>query len=156
MQAKCLFCLSRKHLIMNLNIEEAFNVAVDFLDKFYKQNKSDDFGSFLGDLLLFEDGSTADPAAWWDWLASVNKIKKQYKMGKEHEDVDFTLKQAYEVAEDFFNRFCEEISSDDFRILLKEMALLEDEKSTNPICWKEWVDSANKIKQLGDEAGIMF
>ena len=45
MQAKSLFCLNRK-MVTNLNIKETFNVAVDFLDKFYKQNKSDDFRTF--------------------------------------------------------------------------------------------------------------
>ena len=45
-----------------------------FLEEFYNRTQSDDVGGLLGDLILLEDGSTADPAAWYDWVECVKKV----------------------------------------------------------------------------------
>lgn len=56
-----------------LTILQAYNAMRLFLERYYTQTSSDDVGALLSDLLFLEDGSTADPAAWNDWLESVNK-----------------------------------------------------------------------------------
>lgn len=56
---------------------QAFNVMRNFLEKYYQRTLSDDIGSLLGDLQLFQGGSTADPAAWDDWINSVNEVIKK-------------------------------------------------------------------------------
>ena len=45
-----------------------------FLESFYERTKSDDIVGLLSDLILLEDGSTADPAAWDDWMKCVHKV----------------------------------------------------------------------------------
>ena len=45
-----------------------------FLEEFYNRTQSDDVGGLLGDLILLKDGSTADPAAWYDWVECVEKV----------------------------------------------------------------------------------
>lgn len=54
-----------------LTNEHAFKAMVTFLEGYYERTKSDDIGSLLGDLILLDDGRTADPAAWHDWLECV-------------------------------------------------------------------------------------
>jgi hypothetical protein len=56
---------------------QAFNAMFKFLEGYYERTKSDDIGSLLGDLQLFPDGGTFDPAAWDDWIESVEEILKE-------------------------------------------------------------------------------
>ena len=60
---------------MQLTVEEAYRSMVVFLEMHYARTNSDDIGSLLGDLILLEDGSTADPAMWKDWLDSIQLVK---------------------------------------------------------------------------------
>ena len=53
---------------------EAYKAMIKFMEKYYERTNSDDIGSLLGDLQLLSDGSTADEAAWTDWLDSVNSV----------------------------------------------------------------------------------
>ena len=53
---------------------EAFEAMVLFLQGFYERTQSDDVGGLLGDMVLLEDGTTADPAAWDNWMKSVHKV----------------------------------------------------------------------------------
>jgi hypothetical protein len=57
-----------------LTEKQAFLAMIEFLDTYYQQTKSDDIGALLGGLQLLEDGKPADPAMWYDWLQSVEKI----------------------------------------------------------------------------------
>lgn len=62
---------------MQITIEEAFRTMVYFLEQYYERTHSDDIGSLLGDLAILEDGNTADPAAWEDWLNCIEQVKKR-------------------------------------------------------------------------------
>lgn len=55
---------------------EAFKAMKYFLEKYYEQTRSSDVGSLLGGLQILEDNTTADPAAWSDWMDAVSKIGK--------------------------------------------------------------------------------
>ena len=57
-----------------LTLQQAFEAMGLFLEGFYERTKSDDVGGLLGDLILLEDGSTADPAAWNDWIKYVMRV----------------------------------------------------------------------------------
>lgn len=56
---------------------EAFKVMNCFLEKYYKQTSSEDIGSLLGEMQILEDGKTADPAAWEDWINCIRTILGQ-------------------------------------------------------------------------------
>lgn len=62
---------------MNLTIEEAYKSMVNFLEKYYKRTNSDEIGGLLGDIMLIDERTTADPASWQDWLESVERIKSE-------------------------------------------------------------------------------
>ena len=57
-----------------LSTDEAFKVMINFLEKYYIRTGSDDIASILSDVRLLEKEKTSDPAAWSDWIDSVNKI----------------------------------------------------------------------------------
>ena len=61
----------------NLSYLEAFQAMCCFLEKYYDQTSSDDIGSLLGEMELLEDQSTADPAAWEDWINCIRKTVNQ-------------------------------------------------------------------------------
>lgn len=63
--------------VMRLTIKEAFESMVVFLEGFYERTGSDDVGGLLGGMIILDDGNTADPAAWNDWLSSIEKIKEK-------------------------------------------------------------------------------
>ncbi|MBD0344400.1 MAG: hypothetical protein ICV63_06110 [Coleofasciculus sp. Co-bin14] len=56
-----------------LTERKAFEAMVLFLEGFYERTQSDDVGGLLSDLMMLEDGTTADPAAWEDWIECVQK-----------------------------------------------------------------------------------
>ncbi|NRT79461.1 hypothetical protein [Clostridium beijerinckii] len=62
---------------INLTIQEAYKSMVNFLEKYYQRTNSDDIGGLLGDIMLIDEGITADPASWDDWLESVERIKSE-------------------------------------------------------------------------------
>jgi hypothetical protein len=64
---------------MNKKLTElqAFNAMRKFLEGYYERTHSDDLGSLLGDLQLFPEGGTFDPAAWHDWIRSVKEVLKE-------------------------------------------------------------------------------
>lgn len=60
-----------------ITILQAYKAMYEFLlDLYYREGQPDNLGSFLSDLQILEDGMTADPAAWQDWILVVNKVVK--------------------------------------------------------------------------------
>ena len=58
-----------------LTEREAFLVMTDYIWR-YAQSAGDDLITLLGDTTLEADGDPTDPAAWSDWLASVDRIRR--------------------------------------------------------------------------------
>jgi hypothetical protein len=59
---------------------QAFNAMRKFLDGYWERTHSDDIGVLLGELQLFPDGGTFDPAAWEDWMDAVEAVLKENKI----------------------------------------------------------------------------
>ena len=58
---------------IKLNLQEAYVAMYKFLENEYEMTGSDEIGGMLGGMSLLEDGGTADPAAWSDWIQAVEK-----------------------------------------------------------------------------------
>ena len=54
-----------------LSAKQAHLAMYAFLDQCYRRFGFDDLGVLLGGMSVLPDGSTADPAAWEDWLRAV-------------------------------------------------------------------------------------
>ena len=59
----------------SVTIKAAYLAMYEFLVELYERTQSDELGSLLGDLSLLADGTTADPAAWNDWLRCIEKAR---------------------------------------------------------------------------------
>ena len=60
---------------INLTEREAYAAMYEYLVMLYKRTRSDDLGGLLGDMSILQDGGTADPAVWIDWLQCINQVK---------------------------------------------------------------------------------
>jgi len=49
----------------------AYQKMMAFLDRYYDLTHTDEIGALLGSMRLLEDGKTADPAIWDDWIEAV-------------------------------------------------------------------------------------
>jgi ribulose 1,5-bisphosphate carboxylase large subunit-like protein len=59
----------------SLTTREAYTAMYFFLENLYRMTGSDELAGFLGGLAMLEDGTTADAAAWRDWLDAVAKVR---------------------------------------------------------------------------------
>lgn len=63
-----------KENITEMTVRQAFDAMRVFLTGYYRRTGSVDVASLLGDMKQAEDGSTMDPAAWCDWMESVETV----------------------------------------------------------------------------------
>lgn len=59
--------------------KQAYEAMFEFLRGLYSRTKSDDLGEFLGSMELLQDGTTRDPALWYDWIRAVEKTSTTSK-----------------------------------------------------------------------------
>lgn len=101
---------------MKYTVMEAFAFMQELLEKYYKVSQSDDIGALLGDTMLLEDNSTADPAAWFDWKDSILKVKGFFE-----ENMHLDIQESYMCVIDFLGKYGKRINSVEVLELVKEM-----------------------------------
>ena len=62
-----------------ITILEAYKAMITFLDDYYLRFGQDSVRDILSSIHLLKDGTSADPAAWFDWLEAVKRILKENK-----------------------------------------------------------------------------
>lgn len=67
-----------------ISVKAAYIAMYKFLENEYGLTNSDDIGGLLGGMSLLENGTTADPAAWGDWLRAIEQASDK--------DCDISLK----------------------------------------------------------------
>ena len=65
-----------------VTVDQAFRAMILFLEKHYKKTNCEEIGGLLSDLMILEDGSTADPAAWYEWLDCLNNAIANKEAGR--------------------------------------------------------------------------
>ena len=58
-----------------LSVESAYKTMFVFLENYYQLTGSDEIGGMLGGMSLLEDGTTADPGMWEDWLDAIKQVQ---------------------------------------------------------------------------------
>ena len=58
-------------------LKQAYLAMYAYLEALQKNTNSDDLAGFLGGMSFLRDGTTADTAAWLDWLDAVKKITEE-------------------------------------------------------------------------------
>lgn len=59
-----------------LSVRQAYNAMIALLTAYWQQTNSDDIASFLSEFApnaADDRWGGGDPAAWWDWLAAVQR-----------------------------------------------------------------------------------
>lgn len=123
---------------------QAFNTMTLYLDKYYIMTNSDDIGSLLGGFQLFEEGGTWDPAAWHDWIGSVNKIL-DIKNEKNKVEETLTISQSFKTMILFLEKYYELTSYDDIAIILSPLYDFEKNHNLESPAWKNWTECINKV-----------
>jgi hypothetical protein len=59
-----------------LTLQQAYLATFEYLSQLYKRYESDEVGTLLEEMSFLENGATADPAAWGDWLKCVEKARQ--------------------------------------------------------------------------------
>lgn len=67
-----------------LTTDEAYQAMLEFLAAYWRRGgaTSSDIGLLLTMAHRVEEGDTADPAQWQDWLDAVAKIKSMSDQGR--------------------------------------------------------------------------
>ena len=149
-----------------LTIDEAYDAMYDFLDKYYDKTHADDLGSLLGSMSLWADETSADAAMLEDWNESVEKVLSRkhrilpfFKLSNEPDTNASTKKlhfmktekilsidEAYDAMFAFLERYYNEALIDEnIKIILCNMSLLDEGKSTDPTILADWNESVEKI-----------
>jgi hypothetical protein len=56
-----------------ITVKAAYAAMYKFLEHEYELTNSNDIAGLLGGMSLLENGNTADPAIWVDWLNAIAK-----------------------------------------------------------------------------------
>ena len=122
---------------IRLTTNQAYDAMLDYLDKYYQANASDDVGSLLGSMMLLADEQPVDMALWSDWLEAINRIKPQRANAK---NIKLTIDDAFNAMIDYLNEFCSRSQSSDIEELLRHMKASSDDFPP-----AEWQKSVKKF-----------
>lgn len=117
---------------------QAYNAMIKFLEIYFVQSNSGDLGSLLGGMDFLVDGSTADSAAWEDWIDSVNAILK-----KNNEWL--TQLQAFNAMREFLKIYHDQTHSNDVGSILSDSAILPNGNTVNPVAWTNWMKCIDAV-----------
>ena len=59
-----------------ITVKAAYVAMYKFLENEYELTNSNDIGGLLGGMSLLENGRTADPAIWVDWLNAIENASR--------------------------------------------------------------------------------
>ena len=58
-----------------ITILQAYKAMFEFLrELYYREGRPENLGNFLSDLQLLDNGKSADPASWDDWLSMISNV----------------------------------------------------------------------------------
>ena len=104
-----------------LSIKQSYLVMFHLLDKIWEKSKIDDLGGLLGSLnpYLFNNGESADPAAYEDW----NNI-----IGKLHLSPPFSEREVLIITYEFLNQYVKDYGFNIDSVLekIRDMLILDD------------------------------
>ena len=139
-----------------LNIEQAYDAMIDFLDGYRGRITSADVAAILQDMKLITAGTSADPVAWNNWVESVDKILTQNPRIRPLlfgvNTKILTIEDTYDTVIDCLNKYSNKTQLNDLKMLLKSMELLDNGEATDPIVWNEWNNAVTVILKKNSES----
>lgn len=111
---------------------QAFYAMHFFLEDYFRITSSDSLGALLSCMHFLDDGETADPVFWEDWL----KITDNKKV---------TVMQAFQAMNIFLRMYFQQTSSSNVKNMLNDISLVLDNKSGHEQVWQRWIISVDQI-----------
>lgn len=113
---------------------ESFNAMINFLDLYYRATNSDNIAVLLSGMQMNPDGKTWDPAAWEDWMESINAVIKEKNSEKELTTIE-ALQAMIKFLEIFYknNTYPEDVGS-----IIQDLQLKLEGGTVNPDYWPLW------------------
>jgi len=136
--------MNKKKENIKLTIEQAYDAAIDYLEKYSVCTSSEDIAFLASDMLLLVDETSADPAAQEDWDDSIRNILKKQNITYK-ENIKLNNQQAYLTVIDYLEGYYERTTSEDIANLISKMKLLEENTSANPTTWENWNRSVEEV-----------
>ena len=131
---------------------QAFNAMRLYLEKYYQETASDDVGSVLGDLFFLPGGGTADPAAWYSWIKSIEKVQQQENL----QNNKLTIVQSFNAMKFFLEKFYDESHWDDIGLIVRKLQPLVKDYSIHPIVLQDWMICVQKAIELGEHKELII
>ncbi|MCZ9883147.1 hypothetical protein [Arthrobacter sp. B2a2-09] len=142
----------------SLTDREAFLVMTEFLLRYSKSiGGEDDLITLLGDTDILDDGGTADPAAWLDWLVCVRDVLEGQLVGNTlTEDAAFfaatgwkrektlTDSAAFFAAVEFIWKHARRFG-DKLHSLLDAVTREANEGSGDSSIWEDWTECVQHV-----------
>jgi len=128
---------------MNLSEKNAYRAMIIFLEDIYVETRLDDLGGLLGGLLLLPEGSSADPAAFFEWKEIISSNQKLKKNNDKLNTKDF-----YEAVCNFLELYTSRTFSPEIERLIKNMKCTQ----SSPNYYDHWKNIVDYIKNNPNEA----
>jgi hypothetical protein len=59
-----------------LTIHQAYAAMLLFLQRYYNNTQSEDVAILISGMYLIDEGSTADPGSWFEWMEDVETVMR--------------------------------------------------------------------------------
>lgn len=74
-----------------LSKRQAYLCMFEFLRQHYDRGPTDVVGGLLGGMSLLQNGSSADPAAWFDWEQAIQTVVTAEQSSGGYQEANFRL-----------------------------------------------------------------
>jgi hypothetical protein len=131
-----------------ISTTEGFKLLFTFLEGYYCEYASQDqedeslLANLLGDMDILDDGITADPAVWFDWIDSIAKANSITNMQIPVTDVSkFDVNALLEPMIIFLERYYVDTgcSSKLICLLIRELHCLKNRQEANSFIRELWL-----------------
>jgi len=142
-------------MVQKITKLQAFNAVFKLFEIYYNEKGTGSIKSSLGDTLDAESGNISiilgtmnfDEGMWEIWIESINEVLDEE--GFNNYDGLTTL-QAFKAIPLYLEGFYGTDSFKDIMSLVSDIRLIIQDKSTDSILWKEWMQCVHDVVSIED------
>ena len=127
-------------------VRQAYLAMYHYLETLFEETHAEDLGEILGSMSFLADDSTADPAAWYDWIDAINETLDTVLVDT------ITAKQGYVAMYFYIDELQKRVNSEDLNAVLSGMELSPEGETVDPVAWNNWLHSVKTIIDANDES----
>ena len=131
-------------MMQRLSEQEMLDATIAFLELYYSMTKPDESGILMNSLIRYKKNMKPidnDKTIWKDWQDCIEAFSNN-KIGNE-----FLESDAFEIFEDFLEKFFYRTNSDDIGSFLSDIGHIEYGYTADPAAAYDWQDCLDKVKK---------